>query len=373
MFAVCACARFHVTSKVLDLHAVKRIFRYLKGQPKLGFWYPKDSPFDLEAYTDSDYAGASLDRKSTTRVEKLHNNKQKWVKGQEIPLTPNTHSQLVHYLILNQLLFHHYLNPKRLKDLGKPKRATEISQSSGPIPLVANETITKEWEDRMERAATAASSLEAEQYSGNINRTQSMATLNEPLPYGTGSGSGPKCQDTILGGAEAQTRFETASKKSNDPPLSRVNTLRSREDSMKLKELMKLFNAGVSKLMLLSLNLLLPVLVYAARHTLTVVRHNLLLLVAFLSKLEESTGFEEIVDFLNSSHIKYSLTVNPTVYESCIQQFWATAKAKTVNEERQLQSLVDKKKIVITESIIRQDLHLEDAEGTDCLPTATIF
>ncbi|GKB79757.1 putative ribonuclease H-like domain-containing protein [Tanacetum coccineum] len=59
--------KFHVTSKVLDLHAVKRIFRYLKGQPKLGFWYPKDSPFDLEAYTDSDYAGASLDRKSTTR------------------------------------------------------------------------------------------------------------------------------------------------------------------------------------------------------------------------------------------------------------------------------------------------------------------
>ncbi|GJT06886.1 putative ribonuclease H-like domain-containing protein [Tanacetum coccineum] len=40
---------------------------YLKGQPKLGLWYPKDSPFNLEAYSDSDYAGASLDRKSTTR------------------------------------------------------------------------------------------------------------------------------------------------------------------------------------------------------------------------------------------------------------------------------------------------------------------
>ncbi|GKD37035.1 putative ribonuclease H-like domain-containing protein [Tanacetum coccineum] len=65
MFAVCACARFQVTPKVSHLHAVKRIFRYLKGQPKLGLWYPKDSPFDLEAYTDSDYAGASLDSKST--------------------------------------------------------------------------------------------------------------------------------------------------------------------------------------------------------------------------------------------------------------------------------------------------------------------
>ncbi|GJU04981.1 putative ribonuclease H-like domain-containing protein [Tanacetum coccineum] len=52
--------------KVSHLHAMKRIFGYLKGQPKLGLWYPKDSPFDLVAYTNSDYAGASLDWKSTT-------------------------------------------------------------------------------------------------------------------------------------------------------------------------------------------------------------------------------------------------------------------------------------------------------------------
>ncbi|GJV35074.1 putative ribonuclease H-like domain-containing protein [Tanacetum coccineum] len=69
MFDVCACARFQVTPKVSHLYAMKRIFRYLKGQPKLGLWYPKDSPFDLEAYTDSDYAGASLDRKSTTGAD----------------------------------------------------------------------------------------------------------------------------------------------------------------------------------------------------------------------------------------------------------------------------------------------------------------
>ncbi|GJX42653.1 putative ribonuclease H-like domain-containing protein [Tanacetum coccineum] len=60
MFVVCACARFQVTPKVSHVHVVKRIFKYLKGQPKLGLWYPKDSPFNLEAYTDSDYAGASL-------------------------------------------------------------------------------------------------------------------------------------------------------------------------------------------------------------------------------------------------------------------------------------------------------------------------
>ncbi|GJR58620.1 uncharacterized mitochondrial protein-like protein [Tanacetum coccineum] len=66
MFAVCACVRYQVNPKVSHLHAVKMIFRYLKGQLKLGLWYPKDFLFDLIAYTDSDYTRASLDMKSTT-------------------------------------------------------------------------------------------------------------------------------------------------------------------------------------------------------------------------------------------------------------------------------------------------------------------
>nr|GEW56417.1 hypothetical protein [Tanacetum cinerariifolium] len=66
MFVVYACSRFQVTPKISHLYAVKRIFRYLKAQLKLGLWYPKVSSFDLEAYSDSDYAGANLDRKSTT-------------------------------------------------------------------------------------------------------------------------------------------------------------------------------------------------------------------------------------------------------------------------------------------------------------------
>nr|GEZ46402.1 hypothetical protein [Tanacetum cinerariifolium] len=65
MFAVCACARHQVTPKECHIHAVKRIFRYLKSHLKL--WYPKESPFDLVAYLDSDYGGATQDRKSTTR------------------------------------------------------------------------------------------------------------------------------------------------------------------------------------------------------------------------------------------------------------------------------------------------------------------
>ncbi|GKB82838.1 hypothetical protein Tco_0949733, partial [Tanacetum coccineum] len=98
--------------------------------------------------------------------------------------------------------------------------------------------------------------------------------------------------------------------------------------------------------------------------------HNM---VAFLAKPAESEGFEQIVDFLNAHTIKYALTINPTIYTLCIEQFWATVKAKTVNGEVQLQALVDGKKIIITESIVRRDLQLEDAEGVDCLPNATIF
>ncbi|GJU78170.1 putative ribonuclease H-like domain-containing protein [Tanacetum coccineum] len=66
MFVVCACSRFQVQPKASHMHAVKRIFRYLKGKPTLGLWYPKDSPLVLIAYSDSDYAGVSIDKKSTT-------------------------------------------------------------------------------------------------------------------------------------------------------------------------------------------------------------------------------------------------------------------------------------------------------------------
>ncbi|GJV90878.1 putative ribonuclease H-like domain-containing protein [Tanacetum coccineum] len=122
MFAVCACARFQVTPKTSHLHAVKRIFRYLKGQPKLGLWYPRDSPFDLEAFSDSDFAGASLDRKSTTGELKL---------------------------------------------LGKTGRDTKIPQSGGSPTKVGDEAVHKELGDRMERASTTAFSLETEQDSVN--------------------------------------------------------------------------------------------------------------------------------------------------------------------------------------------------------------
>ncbi|GKF31412.1 hypothetical protein Tco_0101210, partial [Tanacetum coccineum] len=98
-------------------------------------------------------------------------------------------------------------HPKKTHKHRKTKRkATKISQSSGPTTLVADETIHEERGDNMERAATTTASLDAEHDNGNIIRTQSLATLNELIPQGTGSGSVPRHQDTILGDRPAQTR-----------------------------------------------------------------------------------------------------------------------------------------------------------------------
>ncbi|GKB48165.1 putative ribonuclease H-like domain-containing protein [Tanacetum coccineum] len=172
---------------------------YLKGQPKLGLWYPKDLPFDLKAYNDSDYASASLDKKSTTGVEGEGS-------GQPIEPqhTPTTASPYHIEPIPNVASSSH---PKKTKKHRKTKiKATKISQSSGLTILGADETVHEERRDSMERAATTTASLDAEQDSGNIIRTQSMAILNKPSPQGTGLGSGPRRQETILGGAAAQTR-----------------------------------------------------------------------------------------------------------------------------------------------------------------------
>ncbi|GKD85496.1 hypothetical protein Tco_1356650 [Tanacetum coccineum] len=222
----------------------------------------RDSPFDLEDFSDSDNAGASLDRKSTTGAEYVAAanccGQVLWIQNQMLDYGFNFMNTKIHIdnestiCIVKNPVFHsktkhieirhHFIRDSYEKKLiqvikihtdhnvadlltkafdvsRKAKKTTEIPQSCGLPKKVGNEAVHKELGDRMERAATTASSLEAEQ----------------------DSGSGPMCQDTILRGVDAQTRFETTSKQSNDPPLSRVNTLGSGEDSMKLKKLMELY------------------------------------------------------------------------------------------------------------------------------------
>nr|GEX52052.1 xylulose kinase-1 [Tanacetum cinerariifolium] len=98
--------------------------------------------------------------------------------------------------------------------------------------------------------------------------------------------------------------------------------------------------------------------------------HNM---IAYLTKLDASEGFDQIIDFLNASLIKYALTVNPNIYVSCIKQFWSSVSVKKVNDVTRLQALVDRKKVIITEATIQEALRLDDAQSIYCLPTEEIF
>nr|GEY09509.1 hypothetical protein [Tanacetum cinerariifolium] len=98
--------------------------------------------------------------------------------------------------------------------------------------------------------------------------------------------------------------------------------------------------------------------------------HNV---VAILEKSDAAEGFEQIIDFLSGSYIHYALTVNPHIYISCIKQFWNTSFVKRLDDVTRLQALDDRKKIVISEDVIREILQLDDAEGVLCLPNEEIF
>ncbi|GJU35329.1 putative ribonuclease H-like domain-containing protein [Tanacetum coccineum] len=394
MFAVYACARYQVNPKVSHLDAVKRIFRYLKGQPKMSIWYSKDLPFDLVAYTDSDYARASLDRKSTIggcqffgyKLISWQCKKQKmvanstteaeyvaassccrqvlWIQNQlldygtaskaeggwdfyqsrqlqalvdgkkiiiiesivrrdlqledaeGIDCLPNatiyeqltlmgyekvsqkltfykaffspqwkflihnvlqclsaktiawnefssTMASAIICLATNQkfnfskyifesmvknlenmsgkfLMYPRFIQvflEKQLEEMSNHKRIyvtpshtkkifgnmrrvgkgfsgretplfqTMVVQHQEEIDNVADESVNKEIDDSLERVATTATSLDAEQDRGNIVKTQSKATLNEPSSFGTSSGSGPRRQETMWD-TIAQTRLK---------------------------------------------------------------------------------------------------------------------------------------------------------------------
>nr|GEU92377.1 hypothetical protein [Tanacetum cinerariifolium] len=96
-------------------------------------------------------------------------------------------------------------------------------------------------------------------------------------------------------------------------------------------------------------------------------------MIAFLTKSDASEGFNQIIDFLNASSIKYALTVNPNIYVSIIKQFWSSVTVKKVNDVSRLQALVDRKKVIIKGATIRDALRLDDAEGIECLPNEEIF
>nr|GFA42377.1 hypothetical protein [Tanacetum cinerariifolium] len=141
----------------------------------------------------------------------------------------------------------------------------------------------------------------------------------------------------------------------NDSLLLGVNTPRSGEDRLKLMELM---------VFLLQKGVCVDIEIPAARLSSYCCQAN---------KSDAAEGFKQIIDFLGGSYIHYALTVSPHIYISCIKQFWNTASVKRSGDVTRLQALVDKKKIMISEAVIRKILQLNDAKGVVCLPNEEIF
>ncbi|GKD65942.1 putative ribonuclease H-like domain-containing protein, partial [Tanacetum coccineum] len=319
MFSVCACSRFQVQPKFSHLNAVKRIFRYLKGQPKLGLWYPKDSPLILEAFSDSDYAGTSLDKKSTTGgcqflsssaldpKSDVGNKSAICVVKNPVYHSKTKHIEIRHHFIrdsyekrlIKMVKIHTDHNVADLltkafdvsgfnflvASIGKRGRDTKIPQSGGTLIKVGDEAVHKELGDRMERVATTASCLEVEQDS------------------------------------DAPTRFEAASKS----PMTQLSQ--------------ELTHLDVGR-----------------------------------TKSEGSEGFHQIIDFLNASHIQYTLTENPIIYVSFIKQFWSTTTTRTsANGEVELTTTIDGQVKTITEASLKRHIKLEDNDGITTLPNSEIF
>ncbi|GJS39929.1 hypothetical protein Tco_0564972 [Tanacetum coccineum] len=96
-------------------------------------------------------------------------------------------------------------------------------------------------------------------------------------------------------------------------------------------------------------------------------KHNM---VAYLQKSEGSEGFHQIVDFINTCHIKYAHIKNPTIYVSLIKQFWQTATAHTLkNGDMEITATIHGKVKVVSDASIRRHLKLEDSDGINTLPT----
>ncbi|GJZ39168.1 putative ribonuclease H-like domain-containing protein [Tanacetum coccineum] len=295
MFVVCACARYQVNPKVSHLHDVKRIFGYLKASLdrkstiggcqflgcRLISWQCKKQTLVANSTTEAEYVAASsccgqlqalVDGKKVIVTESSVRRDLQLEDAEGVDCLPNaaifeqlalisakttawneissTMASVIICLATNQKLnFSKYIFDSMVKNVDsmrkflmyprKPRKDTQVPQPSGPTTNVADEVVNEEMDDSLVRVATTSSSLEAEQDSGNIAKTQSMATLNEPSSIGTSSGSGPRGQKTMVD-TIAQTRSENVSKHSNDTLLTRVNTPRSGEDSMQLKELMDL-------------------------------------------------------------------------------------------------------------------------------------
>ncbi|GKB83003.1 hypothetical protein Tco_0949898 [Tanacetum coccineum] len=278
---------FNHRPKTSHLSAVKRIFRYLKGKPKLGLWYPRESSFDLESYSDSDYAGANLDRKSTTGgCQFLGRRLITWqCKKQTIVATSTTEAEYVaaasccgqnpvyHSKTKHIAIRHHFIRDAYEKKLIQPILVLGCLN----------------WDDKFHNYMVKGEAMHERSY---VDK-RALISLTDDLSLRSNMAALESCP-----------------------------------------------------------------------------KHNM---IAYLEKTEGNVEFHEVIDFLQRSYISHALTVSPVVSTTFVEQFWTSAKSKTINNVRHITAKVAGKLVSISEASIRTDLLFDDADGTDTLPNQAIF
>ncbi|GJS89732.1 ribonuclease H-like domain-containing protein [Tanacetum coccineum] len=255
MFVVCAYARYQVNPKVSHLHVVKRIFSMVKNLDNVSgnfLMYPRFVQVFLNQQLDEVPSHKRI-YDAPSHTKKIFGNMKRVGKGffgRVTPLFPTmvvqNQTELGEGSAIPTDPYHtptiieSSTQPQKTQKPRKPKRKdTQVPQPSGPTDIVADKAVHKELGDSLVRAATTASSLEAEQDSGNITKTRSKATPNEVGSQGTTSGGGPRRQET-MGDTIAQTGFKNVSKHSNDLLLVREKTKTTQaEEIVSLKRRVK--------------------------------------------------------------------------------------------------------------------------------------
>ncbi|GJV97774.1 putative ribonuclease H-like domain-containing protein [Tanacetum coccineum] len=303
------------------------IFRYLKGKPKLGLWYPRESSFDLESYSDSDYAGANLDRKSTKECCQFSWQSWPLFKSKKIAQVVRAWIQSKNSLV------------KHFEDM----RLCRPSKEYLPV-----------WFDPP--------------------RDESMSCLTTKGMRNNGAKCARRFRESlrrVTDGTEAfliLTLFILClDKVSTDHaklvPLGKVCTAKETLEKNTAKGTKCKLEPLISLTDDLSLLSNMAALESCPKHN----------MIAYLEKTEGNVEFHEVIDFLQRSYIYHALTVSPVVSTTFVEQFWTSAKSKTINNVRHITAKVAGKLVSITEASIRTDLLFDDADGIDTLPNQAIF
>ncbi|GJV85440.1 hypothetical protein Tco_1525338 [Tanacetum coccineum] len=342
------------------------VVMYLKGKPKLGLWYPRVSSFDLESYSDSDYAGANLDRKSTTGgCQFLGRRLISWqCKKQTIVATSTTEAEYVAAAsccgqvlwIQNQMLDYgfNFMNTKIYIDNESTICIVKnpVYHSKTKHIAIRHHFIRDAYEKKLIQVL-------------KIHTDDNVADLlTKAFDVSRGLIEFRESLRRVTNGTEAlliPTLFilwldKVSTDSAKLVPLGKVCTA--------LETLKKnTAKALISLLTTISLPSTMAVLDSCPKHN----------MVAYLEKSEGNAEFHEIIDFLKRSSIHHALTVSPVVSTTFVEQFWTSAKSKTINNVRHITAKVAGKSVSISEASIRSDLLFDDADGIDTLPNQAIF